>query len=212
MLLNMNDEVDVVHDWLLDKVGAPAFADAYKGASCIIDNNANGMVHFVSCTGRDIINILASLVGEADQTRVDYVRLVGAFADEWLTNDYLPNGLDDREGPSIPIDRGVLYKVEKLVQEHKTGEARNIDKTELFFSTFFDYNDLDIVPASLVKEWKEAKKWFSSKAHLRATYKAQDTEQVRLHFKTLSHLLYQAAISQHSRLEAMDDILATANA
>jgi hypothetical protein len=64
----------------------------------------------------------------------------------------------------------------------------------------------------LLLEWKQAKKWFRSHAHLRDSYFNSETDdELEKYFNCLESYLYIAASSHYERLKSLDEILDTTN-
>ncbi|WP_155523970.1 hypothetical protein [Nodosilinea nodulosa] len=68
----LNKEQQRVYDWLNHDLALPVFAEAYKGASILIDQKPAGYVSFVAHAGRDLMNRLASTVKGIKSERVQY--------------------------------------------------------------------------------------------------------------------------------------------
>jgi hypothetical protein len=145
------------------------YAEAYKGALDLLDKKVAGYITFVSHTGRDLMNGLASDAVGITQPRVDYVDFVGKFADNWK-NEWGGEGFDtpeDSDGNGHLIPNEICKKIKDLVDEHKAGRLRAEEKSSLFFTTFLDYQDKESIPVHLSREWRNAIRWFLGHAHLR---------------------------------------------
>ncbi|UTF48752.1 hypothetical protein NLA06_09125 [Desulfomicrobium sp. ZS1] len=202
-----------VYEWLNDDLNLPVFAAAYKGSVILLKQKNEGYVSFVAHTGRDIMNRLASTVCSMKSEQVQYKqhidKIQSEWLDEWSSSDKISSD-DINNGHLIPVK--ICKIISKLIDEHKSGRIRSSEADGLFFSTFLDYSDKDKIPRNFLSEWKEAKEWFLSHAHLReAPFRGEiDAELIR-HFKCLDSYLRIAAHSQYNRLRELDEILDATN-
>lgn len=210
-MLNTNQQR--VYDWLNNDLKLPVFAEAYKGALMLLNQQAAGYVSFVSHVGRDLMNLLASTVAGIKSEQVQYKQLIdelqGVWRDEWrVSNEFSPEV--DEKGHQIPIN--VCQRISSLIEKHNSGHKRSLDADGLFFSTFLDYSDKDKIPRNLLKEWKDAKEWFLSRVHLRKKpFSAETDVGLAKHFNCLDGYLYIAASSQYERLRDLNEILEATN-
>ena len=117
---------------------------------------------------------------------------------------------DPGSGHLIPF--GTCQLIAVLIDEHKAGTERNAQADAVFFSTFLDYDEFVRIPNNLIQEWKSARRWFLSHAHLRQDpHLDDDGSKTEGHFQALHNLLFVAATSEFGRLKAIDDILEQAN-
>jgi hypothetical protein len=209
----LSEEQQRVYDWLNGALRLPVFAEAYKGAAVFIDQKPAGYVSFVAHAGRDLMNCLASTVVGNTSGRVQYQdhidKLQLDWQDEWRFSDELSPEVVE-EGHLIPMK--VCQKISALIDEHKAGRMRSSDSDGLFFSTFLDYADIKRIPSNFLSEWKDAKRWFLSHAHLRSKpFRAETENDLMKHFTCLDGYLYIAASSQYDRLVNLDEILDATN-
>ena len=203
-----------VYNWINDDLELPVYAEAYKGALDLLDKKAAGYITFVSHTGRDLMNGLTSEAVGITRPRVDYVYLVGKFADNWK-NEWGGEGFDtleDNDGNGHPIPNEICKEIKDLVDEHKSGRLRAEEKGSLFFTTFLDYQDKESIPDNLSREWRNAIRWFLGHAHLREKeFEAHAPDEVERHFKNLDNFLYAAAGSEREQLRSIYEILEETN-
>ena len=211
--MTLTKEQQNVFDWLNDKLQAPVFAEAYKGALDLLDKKPPGYITFVAHTGRDIMNLLARTItgteGGLVQYRTHVDKLQPLWQDEW-GGQGLTTPEDAQRGYLIPYD--ICQIIRDLISDHKTGQERDNMADILFFKTFLDYEDKDRIPQNFLKEWKAAKKWFQAHAHLRRGKFTTDTSsEVAKHFQTLDALLSVAASSEFERIKGIHEILEETN-
>ncbi len=211
--MTLNEEQQRVYEWLNDKLELPVFAEAYKGAVILLRQKQAGYVSFVAHAGRDLMNRLASTHRGIQSKQVQYVQhldgLMGDWQDKWGYSDDLSSEIKER-GHYIPVQ--VCQKISTLIEEHKSGRARSSEADGLFFSTFLDYSDRDMIPINFLGEWKSAKDWFVKHAHLReGTFRIETEGDLEKHFTCLHDYLHTAASSQYERLKVLDEILDATN-
>lgn len=202
-----------VYSWLRDELNLPVFAEAYKGSAILLKQKPAGYISFVAHVGRDLMNRLASTVKGIKSDRVQYQQLIDnlqtRWRDEWRLTDELSPEVSDR-GHLIPTD--VCDRISTLIDEHNSGRLRSSEADGLFFSTFLDYSDIEKIPDNFLSEWKAAKIWFLSHAHLRnKPFRAETEMDLVKHFICLDGYLYIAASSQYDRLKDLNEILDTTN-
>lgn len=209
----LNNDQQRVYEWLKDDLSLPVFAEAYKGAAILMNQKPAGYVTFVAHAGRDLMNGLASTASGIRSERVQYQqhidKLQTVWRDEWkLVNELSPEL--NENGHLIPVD--ICQRISTLIDEHKSGRIRSSDANGLFFSVFLDYSDKDKIPRNFLSEWKAAKDWFLSHAHLREKPFREDAENFLVkHFTCLDGYLYIAASSQYNRLKDLNEILDATN-
>ena len=200
-----------IFEWMNDRLHLPVYADAYKGAVCLLKKKAPGYVTFVSHTGRDILNSLPQTVAGITNPRVQYEDLVNKLQNKWQGNwrgPGLTSSHHDEIGHMIPYD--VCDGVIELIREHKEGHQRSQGKGEFFLNTFLGDSDRDRI--TNLRKWKEAKRFFVESAHLRAKTFAPDTlSKVEEYFKVLDEFLFIAATREYSRIRSLNEILQQAN-
>jgi len=209
----LNKEQQRVYEWLNDDLSLPVFAEAYRGATILLSQKPAGYISFVAHAGRDLMNRLASTVAGIKSDRVQYQQHIDKLQSDWLDEWRVSGDLSQEvveKGHLIPVV--VCQKITDLIDDHKSGRLRSSEADGLFFSTFLDYSDRDKIPGNFLAEWKAAKSWFLSHAHLRekSFHKETDGDLVK-HFNSLDGYLYIAASSQHERLKALNEILDATN-
>lgn len=211
--MTLNDNQHRVYEWLSDELNLPVYADAYKGALCLLHEKSPGYITFVAHAGRDLMNGLAATVAGIERSQAKYKKhfdeLQVIWLDEWtLTENLLPDG--NEKGHFIPIP--VCQKITKFIDEHKAGQKRSSDSNGLFFATFLDYDDQDKIPINFLENWRSTKKWFQKHAHLRekSFYRGTENDLVT-NFIELDGYLYIAASSQFERLQVLNEILEETN-
>ncbi len=209
----LTKEQQRIYDWLQYDLSLPVFAEAYKGAIILIDQKPAGYVSFVAHAGRDLMNGLASTVMGVKSKRVQYAqhidKLKNDWQDEWRSDNHLYSDIVPKEH-LIPAK--ICQQISTLIDEHDAGRIRSSEADGLFFSTFLDYVDRNKIPRSFLSEWKDAKKWFLSHAHLREKpFRVEIDNELVKHFNCLDGYLYIAASSQYDRLKELNEILDATN-
>ena len=200
-------------EWMSNELGLPVYAEAFGGATVYLDQRAPGYITFVAHVGRDIMNGLARVVRGDQRQQVQYVNHLNKIENEWDERWGGSGGLSERESASyrkLPHNFCLLLKT--LIDEHRKGRARNEETHEVFFLTFFNYDDVSTIPANFIREWKDARKYFQSHAHLRDRPFPGDSEnEIVRHFEALESNLFAAASSQYERIRKLDEILEHTN-
>ena len=209
----LTDNQQRVFDWLNDKLQLPVFAEVYKGALQLLNNQSPGYITFVAHAARDLMNTLAKTVLGVKPQRVEYQQRLDQLKNEWKEG-WGAKGfkkMDNVEnGHLIPFK--TCQKVKELIEEHERGRLRSTEADELFFSTFLSYEDRESIPPYSLKEWRAARKWFLKHTHLRSSdFSLDANSEIRTHFKTLDELLYVAASSEYERLTDIYEILEETN-
>jgi len=213
--VNLSEEHNRVYEWIKNELDRPVFAEAYKGAILMLSEKPPGYVTFVAHAGRDFMNFLASDVKgiKSSSGHVNYVQHVNELQEVWIDDWQIHAGVSSEvitNNRTIPIK--VCEKISLMIEDHKAGQERDVDKAVLFFSHFLNYEDKDKIPRGFLSEWKNTKKWFTSHAHLRkGVFKTTDHEDLAQNFKFLHGYLYLAACSQYQRLKELNEILDAAN-
>ena len=221
----LTERQEQVFKWIKDDLQLPVYADVYKGALCLLYHKPSGYITFVAHMGRDIMNGLAYEVKDIKREQVQYVTLVNEFQNEWkdewkdLSKNQNKNDLIQKSELEINgikehlIPSEVCDKIHDLVQEHKKGRDRSEKANELFFTTFLHYEDKERIPKNFFIEWKKAKEYFLSHAHLRKKDFSENTLiEIEEHFKNLNKFLHIASIGEYKRkLENLNEILAATN-
>lgn len=200
-----------IFEWMNDILHLPVYANAYKGAVCLLTKKAPGYVTFVSHTGRDILNSLPQTVAGITNPQVQYKDLVNKLQKKWR-DEWRGQGLTssqyDQIGHMIPYD--VCDMVTELIKEHEEGHQRSQGKGEFFLNTFLGESDRDRI--TNLRKWKEAREFFVECAHLREKkFTPAILSEVEEHFIVLEEFLYIAATSEYSRIRSLDEILEQAN-
>ena len=200
-----------IFEWMNDILHLPVYADAYKGAVCLLKKKAPGYVTYISHTGRDILNSLPQTVAGITNPQVQYVDLVNKLQNKWQ-DKWLGQGLTssqhDEIGHMIPYD--VCDMVTELIKEHEEGRQRSQGKGEYFLNTLLGYSDIDRI--TNLRKWKEARRFFVECAHLREKkFSSETLSKVEVYFKVLEDFLFIAATSEYSRIRSLDEILEQTN-
>ena len=209
----LNDKQQHVFDWLNDKRQLPVFAEVYKGALQLLNEQSPGYITFVAHAGRDLMNALARTVSGVKSKRVEYQQLVdnlqNNWNDEWGARGF--NKMDNaKDGHLIPYKS--CQKVQLLIEKHKRGRLRASEADELFFTTFLDYKDRERIPKNFLDDWRAAKEWFLAHTHLGGNdYSGDVKSEIERHFKILDELLYVAASSEYERIKGIHAILEETN-
>ena len=240
--VTLSKRQQTVFNWLNDELNLPVYADAYKGAIDCLNRKPAGYITSVSHVGRDLMNELAATVQEmqsaptdgdlnasekrSEGAHVDYPELVDELLHDWKDEwgrekiahaEFQPNhDVMPDESASIQngyvIPRETCKKIQKLIDAHRAGHQRDLDKGVLFFTSFWGYVHEEEIPADLFKDWKDAKRWFGAHNHLRkGNFSKKKSCDVQRHFRMLDELLYIAATSTYERIKEIYEILEETN-
>ena len=210
----LTERQQTVFDWINDDLELPVYAEAYKGAIEQLNNKSSGYITYVSHTGRDLMNGLASDVKGITRKQVQYVDLVNKFKDQWK-DEWGEEGFNtvkdnDKEGHLIPNE--ICKKIKELVDEHKAGRLRAEEKGSLFFTAYLGYSNKESIPQNLSQEWLDTQDWFLSYAHSRKKGFSMETpDEIEKHFQYLDNHLYAAAETDIEQLRSIHEILEEAN-
>ena len=211
--MELSPEQKTVHEWLDSKLEMPLFADGYLAALCLMSAKCPGYIPLVAHIGRDFMNILPTEARGMGTSQVQYVELVKEVKAHWSsvgTGLGFGTSAGSTEGQVISYETS--RSIQKLIDEHDKGRERSGIRDSMFFSTFLDYDNIDRIPAHLLRDWREAREWFVRVAHLRQQAHSGDaSELVERHFQTLQGGLYVAASSEFDRLKGLYEILDETN-
>ena len=211
--MKLSPDQKTVHEWLDSKLEMPVFADGYLAALSLMSAKRPGYIPLVAHIGRDFMNILPTAVRGISTSQVQYFDLVKKVKTHWNGGGTGP-GFGPSSGPTEGqvISYEASGSIQELIDEHDKGRARSGIRDFLFFSTFLDYDNDETIPDHLLKDWREARNWFLSVAHLRQKSLPGDApEVVERHFQTLQGGLYSAASSEFDRLKGLYEILEETN-
>ena len=240
--VTLSTEQQTVFNWINDDLQLPVYADAYKGALVTLQKESPGYITFVSHAGRDFMNQLAATVRKMEAAwkdnasrsstqgikpkRVNYVKRVNELQEVWDDKwgkyrrgeegaqpepaQILEETADSEFAHIIPFQ--TCERIQQLIDEHKSGNERALDKGVLFFTTFLDYADKEKIPKNLLEEWEAARDWFEKHNHLRkGRFDEVKSCKVKKHFRMLDNLLYVAATSAFGRMRTINEILEETN-
>ena len=197
-MVQLTDKQQTIYDWL-KKLQLPVYAEAYRGAVRALQERSPGYGTFVSHTGRDIMNSLATNIVGMGSRQVQYKQLVGKLEQKW---PYQQHG--------DLIDPEIYREIENLIEEHKNGWRRSQEASDLFFDICLDCPDKE--KDSVKKKWKNVKDYFLKCAHLRETDFTDETlELIAGNFEFLEEFLYTAAELEYSRIKILDRTIVEAN-
>ena len=197
-MLQLTDKQQTIYDWL-KKLQLPVYAEAYRGAVRALQEQSPGYGTFVSHTGRDIMNSLATTIVGMGSRQVHYKQLVGELEQKWPYQ---------QQGDSI--DPKIYSEIENLIEEHKDGRRRNQEASDLFFDICLNCPEKE--KDSVKKKWKNVKDYFLKCAHLREADLTDETlELIAGNFEFLEEFLYTAAELEYSRIKILDKTIAEAN-
>ena len=131
------EEQQKIYRWLNDKLRLPVYADAYLGATRLLEKRSPGYITFVSHAARDLMNGLARTVAGISRFQVQYRQLVDRLQEEWM-DEWRGEGFATSEGQNdghlIPYD--VCKMIAELIRDHREGRRRSEGADDLFFDTF----------------------------------------------------------------------------
>ena len=205
------EERQQIYRWLSDKLRLSVYADAYLGATRLLEQRSPGYITFVSHAARDLMNGLARTVAGIGASQVQYRqhvdRLQEVWKDEWR-GEGIATSEEENEGHLIPHE--VCKMIADLIGEHMKGRRRSEGADDLFFNTFLGYSDKDKIPN--MSRWRDAKRFFLANTHLRERAVQEDVHsKVEENFRILEDFLFVAATSEYSRIGTLDAILEKAN-
>ena len=194
----LTDRQQKIYDWL-KRLQLPVYAEAYKGAVRALEERSPGFGTFVSHTGRDIMNSLATTIVGMGSRQVQYRQLVDKLEQNWPYQ---------QDGDSI--DPEIYSEIGNLIEEHKDGRRRNQEASDLFFDICLNCPEKE--KDSFKKKWKSEKDYFLKCAHLREADLTDETlELIAGNFEFLEEFLYTAAELEYSRIKILDKTIAEAN-
>jgi hypothetical protein len=207
---------DKIHNWIVNDLGLPVFAEVYKGAVCGLYDRTPGHVTFACHACRDIMNIMARVYKGGKTAQVNYRSLTDPIDAEWPAEVADAPPLDaepiDGNSESVTISRKTHAAVDALVKAHRAGKDRSDDSAFLFFTVFLQYSDKQRVSERDLNEWKEIRSWFLDFTHLRKDAHPPNTyDECKKRFLALEQMLLTAADSVRSRLTSLDEILRRTN-
>ena len=205
------EERQQIYRWLSDKLRLPVYADAYLGATCLLEQGSPGYITFVSHAARDLMNGLARTVAGIGRYQVQYVehlnKLQSKWEDEWR-GEGIANSEEEDAGNMIPYE--VCEMIANLIADHEEGRRRKGEADDLFFDTFLGFSDKDKIPN--MSRWRDAKRFFLANTHLRERAVSEDVHfKVEENFRILEEFFLIAATSEYSRIGTLDAILEEAN-
>lgn len=209
----MTDEQKRVYLWMTDTLSCPGYAAAYRVAMTLLAQQPPGYATLVAHVGRDLMNGLAPAVRGISRRQTQYHQYLDRIQASW-NNTWRTNHLTHKSGQqshhSIPSH--ICDEISNLVDEHQTARDRNNQTDALFFTTFYEYIDIQSVPHNIARQWKDARSFFQGRAHFTESALCADREQeVNENFQKLHTLLHVAAANAYQRLKGIHDILAIAN-
>ena len=210
----LTENQQIVYNWINDDLELPVYAEAYKGAVEQLNNKSSGYITYVSHNGRDIMNGLAADAEDIPRIRVQYEQHLDKFKDnwedEWGGEEF--NTTEDSDVKAYLIPNEICRSIKELVDDHKEGRLRAEGKVSLFFTTFLDYSNIEIIPKDKIKKWRDAKKFFEKHAHSRKKGFSPDAPiATELHFENLDNFLYDAATNVTKQLRSIHEILEDTN-
>ena len=209
----LTERQQTVYNWINDDLELPVYAEAYRGAIEQLNNKSSGYITYVSHTGRDLMNGLASDAKGITRQRVQYEQLVDKFKDDWK-DEWGGDGFHPPD--NVPkehlIPNEICQNIKKLIDEHKEGRLRAEGKGSLFFTTFLGYSSKESIPENLSQEWLDTQDWFLSHAHSRKKgFSIETPDEIEKHFQYLDNHLYAAAETDIEQLRSIHEILEEAN-
>lgn len=210
----LNEKQKLIVDWLENSLNLPVYSHAYQGAVYMLSNKYAGYLTFVSHAGRDFINGLARDAKGDSSAQTQYVQRLDEITECWKSEW---NGINiDSENPGNSghfITSKACQKVSELINDHVSGRLRAGENNTIFFITFLDYQDINLIPINQIEEWRKARDWFKGHAHIRRKPINENAhEQIYKHFSCLESFLYVAASSSFQRTKELNEILDQTNA
>ena len=169
---------------------------------------------------------LSSVAKQTEGGRVDYPKYVNKLLEVWQDswgsvsmdegNSQSDFGVMPNESARIDaahlIPLGTCKEIQALIDAHRAGHERALNKGVLFFTTFLDYAQKEAVPKNLFEKWENARKWFEKYNHLRkGRFEKDESSKVNRHFRMLDELLFVAASSPLETLRKLNGILEETN-
>ncbi len=205
------EERQQIYKWLNEKLRLPVYADAYLGATRLLEKRSPGYITFVSHAARDLMNGLARTVGGIRSSQVQYRQHVDRLQEEWK-DEWRGRGFNEPEhsGDGHVIPYSACEIISDLMDDHRKGGRRSEEADDIFFRTFLGYSEKDRI--SNLATWREARDFFLKNAHLREKDFQLDIDtEVQEYFRILEDFLIIAATSEYSRIGTLNAILEEAN-
>jgi hypothetical protein len=205
-----------IYRWLENDLLLPVFAEAYRGAVDCLFQKTPGHVTFICHTCRDIMNTMARAYTSRGTSKVEYPPFADQIEKCWTVglDDVAPLDSDpfSTEPKMVSITRRAYDSVGAMLEAHQAGKSRTEEASNLFFTVFLEYRDIQRIPKRDIDEWREARTWFVRRAHLRKPpFTADVSEECKKRFLALEQILLTAADSVRTRLTALDEILQDTN-
>lgn len=165
------------------------------------------------------MNGLAHTVRGDKRQQVQYVDHLNKIAKKWNDQWGGSSGFSDSEELSHhdsesshhEISHDVCEMLQELIDDHREGRTRSEENNDVFFITFLRYEG-DKIPGNLIREWKDARRWFREYAHIgKDIYGTEMEAQAKKFFTFLESMLHVAASSQYERIGEIDEILDETN-
>ena len=211
--MSLSPRQERIYKWINDTLQLPGYADVFRGAAISLKHKTPGHLTFAAHAGRDLMNGLARTIRGDVRQQVQYVNRLNEVQLDWDDAWGAPVIFSDSEEPSHhAIPRAICLKLQRLIEDHRTGRRRSTETNEIFFLTFLSYRHRDDIPGHLIGEWNDAKRWFQEHAHAREDLPSEEAvTQIEKHFSLLESMLEVAAGSQYERIKGLDEILAETN-
>jgi hypothetical protein len=203
-------------NWFRQK--APTLAGAYEGAVRLLHlNGFPGQLHFVCHVVRDIYQLLPEVLEPTTKRRTQpthvYPRLLDELSEHWPRSLSGTNPDGSATLPptdSIPVPGPAWLAVEKVLMAHAKVRAQP-SSDQNFVETLFRLHPSHraIIPVRLIETFKQERKWFTDRAHLRTRPTTSDglTE----HFERFEAALFSFVGEYFSGTSELNGILLEAN-
>lgn len=197
---------------------APALTPLYKGAVAMVyDEGFPGRVHFVAHAVREIRNRLPEAFAGETRSRVRYGDLTEAVHESWI-EDGLPSdgsspvGAKTEPPPTGPgkveVSEALVSAVGDLVAAHIAAGETDREKARRMFEGIGERPP----PAYVVKHWLDSTQWGRQLAHARnVSLPPEHEEELTERFETFEQALIAVASRSYENMDALDEILESAN-
>lgn len=204
-----------LHRWLRERAAhlAPIYLAALRMA---MDESFPGRVHFVAHAIREIRNRLPHAVAGVEKRGPSYqvltTKLRTKWEDEGLPSDGslpLAEGLEPSvSGPGYEVSLGLLRAVADLVLANTRSSGNNRRQARRLFETIWG----EPSPAYVINRWFHKESWVNKYMHVddKPHVPEADTEVVDV-FESFEAVLISISSRSYESLEALDEILASAN-
>ena len=204
-----------LHGWLLEKAGH--LAPTYLGALQMVMNESfPGRVHFVAHAIREIRNRLPNAIAGVENRGPTYEALASKLRTAWKEAGFPSDGsvpLSARAEPSVSgpgheVSVGLIGAAGELVAANARSSGNRERQARRLLREIWETDP----PPYVVDRWFHRNDWIRRYMHLDDKPHVQEAEvEVTEVFESFETALIAIANRSYENLEALDEILASAN-